>query len=121
MSMRCMALGLGWLMAISVASVAAAGPAVATRWNNAHMSQEECLKRAEETIARVGFGGLERSQQSRFGTREDYTASVRCIVSNWIVVFIASGPSRTRADELAGALFQNFKVEQLPPIRPESR
>ena len=72
------------------------------------MDQDECLKRAEGTIARTGFAMIERTLQSRYGTRENYTASVRCVTERGIVVFIASGPARTQADELAGALYRHF-------------
>lgn len=98
-----------WLMLAGTASAAFGGPAVATRWNETKtMSQEECLKRAEDAIQKLGFGKIERTQQSRYGTLQDYTAVARCITSNGIVLFIGSGPDRKRADELAGALFQGF-------------
>jgi hypothetical protein len=90
------------------APAALAGPAVATRWNNVRMSQDECLRRAEDAIRDAGFGRLERTQQSRYGTRGDYTAAIRCVIDNNTVFFIASGPSRGEADRLAGALFDSF-------------
>jgi len=99
---------LGVAAAIAVVSPAIAGPAVATRWAEAKMPQDDCLKRAEAAIERAGFGKLERTTQSRYGTRDDYTAAIRCVVDNGIVFFIASGPSRTVTDELAGTLFKNF-------------
>jgi hypothetical protein len=86
-----------------------AGPAVATRWQQVKGSQEECLERAEDAIRRAGFGRVERTQQSRYGSTEDYTAVIRCIVSNGLAIFIVSGPSRSRADQMAGALFENWK------------
>lgn len=86
-----------------------AGPAVATRWQQVQVSQDECLDRAEDAIRRAGFRRLERTQQSRYGSLDDYTAVIRCIVSNGLAVFIVSGPSRNRADQLAGALFENWK------------
>ena len=53
--------------------------------------------------------GLERTEQSRYGTRGDYTGMVRCIASNGLVLFIGSGPARQITDNLAGTLFQNFE------------
>jgi hypothetical protein len=91
------------------ATPAAAGPAVATRWQQVQGSQEECLQQAEDSIRRTGFGRLERTQQSRYGSTADYTAVIRCIVSNGLAIFIVSGPSRAQADQLAGALFENWK------------
>ena len=99
----------GAALLASTAVPAVAGPAVATRWQQVKGSQEECLERAEDAIRRAGFGRLERTQQSRYGSTEDYTAVIRCIVSNGLAVFIVSGPSRNRADQMSGALFENWK------------
>jgi hypothetical protein len=99
----------GGLLICSFAGQAWAGPAVATRWQQVAVSQEECLERAEDAIRRTGFGRLERTQQSRYGSTDDYTAAIRCIVSNGLAIFIVSGPSRTRSDRIAGELFENWK------------
>jgi hypothetical protein len=85
------------------------GPAVASRYNEIKMSQEECLKSAEEALLKTGLDKLERTEQSRYGTRGDYTGVVRCIASNGLVLFVGSGPSRQTTDSLAGALFKNFE------------
>jgi hypothetical protein len=94
--------------ALTLQSAALAGPAVATRWQYAKMAQDECLKRAEQAISRAGLGRLERTAQPRYGTRDDYTGVVRCVTSNGIVLFVGSGPMRSTADTLAGALFEQF-------------
>ena len=90
---------------------AQAGPAVATRWQEASMTQDECLKRAEDAIGRTGFEKLERTGQSRYGSVGDYTAAVRCVTGHGIVFFIVSGPARSQTDGMAGILFQNFDVK----------
>lgn len=105
-------LGLGLSVVIGLAAPAFGGPAVASRWQNAKMSQQECLKLAEETVGRTGLGRLERTEQSRYGTKDDYTGVVRCITSNGIVAFIGAGPSRPTADRRAGALFSNFATDK---------
>jgi len=91
------------------AAQATAGPAVAARWQKVTVSQDECLQKAEDTIRRSGFGKLERTQQSRYASLDDYTAAIRCIVSNGLAIFIVSGPSRGQADQMSGALFENWK------------
>ena len=102
-----------WLAAAAIAAMTPtaghAGPAVATRWQNVTGSQEECLQRAEDAIRRSGFGRMERTQQSRYGSLDNYTAAVRCIVSNGLAIFIVSGPSRKQSDQMAGVLFDNWK------------
>ena len=40
---------------------------------------------------------------------DDYTAAIRCITSNGLAIFIVSGPSRGQSDQMAGALFENWK------------
>ena len=100
------------LFAIALAGAASAGPAVATRWQVAKIPQADCLRRAENAIQALGFGNLERTDQSRYGTRDDYTASVRCVTSNAIVFFIVSGPDRQKADGLAGELFQRYNADR---------
>ncbi len=107
MRRRWLAGALGLAM-FGLATQAAAGPAVATRWQKVTVSQDECLQRAEDTIRRSGFGKLERTQQSRYGTRDNYTAAIRCITSNGLAIFIVSGPSRGQADQMSGALFENW-------------
>ena len=97
------------LAAFGQTAQAAAGPAVATRWQKVTVSQDECLQRAEDTIRRSGFGKLERTQQSRYGALDNYTAAIRCITSNGLAIFIVSGPSRSQSDQMAGALFENWK------------
>jgi hypothetical protein len=97
------------LAAFGLTAQAAAGPAVATRWQKVTVSQDECLQRAEDTIHRSGFGKPERTQQSRYGTLDNYTATIRCITSNGLAIFIVSGPSRSQSDQMAGALFENWK------------
>lgn len=95
--------------ALASAVPARAGPAVATRWQDVKLSQEECLRKAEAAILRTGFNRMERTEQSRYGTLDTYTAAIRCVVDNGIAFFIVSGPSRVQSDLMAGALFENWK------------
>ena len=94
-----------------IASPVLAGPAVATRWAETKLPQADCLERAEWAIKRSGFGRIERTEQSRYGTHDGYTAAIRCIVDNSVVFFIVSGPERGESDGLAGLLYKNFQVD----------
>ena len=102
-------------LACTLASTALAGPAVATRytvparWKDAPAPQEACLARAEAAIVATGFGDVERTDQTRYGTMREYTAAVRCIMDKEIVLIVVSGPARATADRGAAALFQNFE------------
>ena len=101
--------GLALCALPALASPGLAGPAVASRYNEIKMSQEECLKNAEEALRKTGLDAQDRTEQSRYGARGDYTGVVRCIASNGLVLFIGSGPSRQSTNNLSGALFKNFE------------
>jgi len=109
--MRRFWLSCGFALSVLPALVASslAGPAVASRYNEIKMSQEQCLKSAEEALRKTGLAAQDRTEQSRYGARGDYTGVVRCIASNGVVLFIGSGPSRQITDNLSGMLFKNFE------------
>jgi hypothetical protein len=102
----------GVLAAALTCNEASAGPAVSTRWAYAKQTQEQCLQRAEQTLERIGYDRLERTEQSRYGTRGDYTVAIRCITEQGIAILIASGPARGEADRRGGELLQYFGTGQ---------
>lgn len=108
-------------LAIAVASAAALttaaalpayalgdGPAIATGWIDMTTPTSDCFARGEAAIQRMGFGEIERTKYSRFGTREDYTIAVRCIEEKGMVLFMASGRDRKLANALQTDLHRNF-------------
>ena len=84
------------------------GPAIASDWADLAMPQGECFARGEAAIQRMGFGEIERTKYSRFGTRDDYTVSVRCIEEKGLVLFLASGRDRNKANALQLNLQRNY-------------
>jgi hypothetical protein len=84
------------------------GPAIASDWADLTMPQGECFARGEAAIQRMGFGDIERTKYSRFGTRDDYTVSVRCIEEKGLVLFLASGRDRVKANALQLNLQRNY-------------
>jgi hypothetical protein len=103
------AFGLALSVFPALATPSFGGPFVATRYNEIKLSQEQCLTSAEEVLRKLGFDHMERTRQSRYGTKADHTGVVRCVASNGLVLFIASGPSRQETDGLAGTLYKNFE------------
>lgn len=99
---------LGLMAATGMTGEALAGPFVASRWAYARQSQEECLIRAEAALTKAGYQRLERTEQSRYGTADEYTAAIRCVTDNEIAFLVASGPARDKTDRLAGELLQHF-------------
>jgi hypothetical protein len=84
------------------------GPAIASDWADLTMPQSECFARGEAAIQRMGFGDIERTKYSRFATRDDYTVSVRCIEEKGLVLFLAAGRDRVKANALQLNLQRNY-------------
>ena len=100
---------LAALFCLGAVPAAQAQPAIASEWTDMKMSQKECFARGEKAIARLGFGDLERTRFSRYGTKGDYTVAVRCIEERKIVLFLGGGPSREKAQEYQIELFEQFE------------
>lgn len=79
------------LSAFAAAGSAYAGPAVSTRWRESEMSQDECFHYAEIAIQAAGFSRIERTTQSCYGTRGDYTAAIRCIIDHKVIFSSSPG------------------------------
>jgi hypothetical protein len=84
------------------------GPAIASDWADLTTRQGDCFARGEVAIQRMGFGEIERTKYSRFGTRDDYTVSVRCIEEKGLVLFLAAGRDRVKANALQLNLQRNY-------------
>lgn len=88
---------------------ASAQPAIASEWTDMKVSQKECFARGEKAIERLGFGNLERTKFSRYGTKGEYTVAVRCIEERKLVLFLGGGPDRKRAQTFQIELFEQFE------------
>jgi hypothetical protein len=84
------------------------GPAIASDWAELDVPQDECFARGEAAIRRTGFGEIERSKYSRFGSREDYTIAVRCVAEKKVVLFLAAGRDRGRTQALQIDVHRNY-------------
>ena len=84
------------------------GPAIASDWATLDAPTGECFARGEAAIRRMDFGEIERTKYSRFASREDYTISVRCEPEKSIVLFLAAGRDRKRAQTLQLDLHRNY-------------
>ena len=88
------------------------GPAIASDWADLAAPREECFARGEAAIRRMDFGEIERTKYSRFASRDDYTISVRCEPEKSIVLFLAAGRDRKRANALQLNLQRNYLTGQ---------
>ena len=113
MAVRQFALIAAVIAAIATSAAAPAlalgdGPAIASDWDTLDMPQDKCFARGEAAIRRLEFGEIERTKYSRFATRDDYTVSVRCIEEKSMVLFLAAGRDRKRAQALQLDLHRNY-------------
>jgi hypothetical protein len=97
------------VVATSLSTPAFAQPAIASEWTDMRMSQQDCFKLGERAIQRLGFGNLERTKFSRYGTLGEYTVAVRCIEERKMVLFLGGGPSRQKAQAYQIELFKEFE------------
>ena len=79
-----------------------------SRYPTPRTVSSECFAKGEAAIQRMGFGEIERTKYSRFGTLNDYTVSVRCIEEKGVVLFLAAGRDRVRANALQLNLQRNY-------------
>ena len=91
--------------------------AIATGWIDMTGPMNDCFARGEAAIQRMGFGEIERTKYSRFGTREDYTVAVRCIEEKGMVLFMASGRDRKLSNALQNDLHKNYMQSRQDQLR----
>jgi len=72
------------------------------------IEQEECLRFAEVAIQGAGFGRIERTTQSRYGTRGEFTAAIRCVTEYKITFFIMAGPSLKQTPRYLDDVYNHF-------------
>jgi hypothetical protein len=82
--------------AATPASALGDGPAIASDWAGLNVPQAECFARGEAAIQRIGFGEVERTKYSRFGTREGRLGPLHR--GKGLVLFLASGRERGKAN-----------------------
>jgi len=87
---------------------AAADTSIATRWKPLGEAQGDCMAHAQMAIWRSGFDESEPGSQSMSGKRGEYTASIRCIADQRVVIFVTAGPSTEATARYLDVLFGHF-------------
>ena len=96
---------------LSVMSASAvADTAVATKWRPIALDQTDCMSYARMAIFRLGFDKAEPGSQTMSGKRGDYTASIRCLTEERVVIFIVAGPSPGTVSSYLDVLYGQFGV-----------
>ena len=99
---------LAFLLAVACASAAMADTAIATKWRLMGEAQRDCMAHAQMAIFRTGFDSATGGSQSMSGKHGDYTASIRCIAEQRIVLFMLSGPSPETTARYLDVLYGHF-------------
>jgi hypothetical protein len=90
------------------ASAAVADTSIATRWRAMGEAQNDCMAHAEMAIFRSGFDKSDPGSQSMSGKHGEYTASIRCIAEQRIVLFVVAGPSPDATAKYLEVLYGHF-------------
>ena len=97
-----------FLAIVLATSTAAADTAVATKWKPLGEAQNDCMAHAQMAIFRAGFDAADPGSQSMSGKHGDYTASIRCMADQRIVIFVSAGPSAETTARYLEVLFGHF-------------
>jgi hypothetical protein len=99
---------LAGIAALALSSVATADTAIATRWKPLGETQNDCMAHAQMAIWRSGFDKSDPGSQSMSGKRGEYSASIRCMADQQIVLFVTAGPSPDAAAQYLEVLYGHF-------------
>src|SRR5262245_52492794 len=105
---RSVLLACSMIAAVSVPPAASADTAVATRWRQMRLDQDNCISYARLAIFRTGFEKADPGSQTMSGKKGDYTASIRCLAEQQMVFFVVAGPDALTASGYMRTLFAQF-------------
>jgi hypothetical protein len=92
----------------ALSSAASADTSIATRWKPLGETQNDCMAHAQMAIWRSGFDKSDPGSQSMSGKRGEYTASIRCLADQQLVLFITAGPSADATAQYLEVLYGHF-------------
>lgn len=98
------------LAAVTAPPAASADTAIATRWRQMRLDQQDCMSYARLAIFRSGFEQADPGSQTMSGKKGEYTASIRCLSEQRMVFFIVAGPAAATAAGFMNTLYGQFGV-----------
>jgi hypothetical protein len=112
MQIRKLSVGAVLVLAGAMASMTAegGGPSMSSSWVSITSSQDECVKRATQSIRNNSFNSNFEvlGNSSIYGERGDYTALVRCAADKGIVYFVVAGPKGDTCSSHMNAIKDGF-------------
>lgn len=99
---------LALVLSATAGSTVQAGPSMSTNWTSTTISQQECMRQAEQVVRDAGMDDVDVVGQSVFGKKSGYTAVVRCISDYGLIYFVVGGPQLDQARTYMRSLFDKF-------------
>jgi hypothetical protein len=96
--------------ALSASSMASADTAIATRWRQMQLDQDNCVSWARMAIFRTGFEKAEPGSQTMSGKKGEFTASIRCLSEQRMIFFVVAGPDASAVSGYMTTLYGQFGV-----------
>jgi hypothetical protein len=110
MTARSLLLACSVIAAVSAPPTASADTAIATRWRQMRLDQDNCMSYARLAIFRTGFEKAEPGSQTMSGKKGEYTASIRCLAEQQMIFFIVAGPDAGTVSGYLTTLYGQFGV-----------
>jgi hypothetical protein len=110
MSARSLLLACSVIAAMSAPPMVVADTAIATRWRQMRLDQENCISYARLAIFRTGFEKAEPGSQTMSGKKGEYTVSIRCLAEQQMIFFVVAGPDAGTVSGYLTTLFGQFGV-----------
>jgi hypothetical protein len=98
------------IVAASASPAAVADTAVATRWRQMRLDQDNCMSYARLAIFRTGFEKADPGSQTMSGKKGEYTASIRCLADQQMIFFVVAGPDAGTVAGYLTTLYGQFGV-----------
>jgi hypothetical protein len=96
--------------AVSAPPAAGADTAVATKWRQMQLDQDNCMSYARMAIFRTGFEKADPGSQTMSGKKGEFTASIRCLSEQRMIFFVVAGPDASAVAGYLTTLYGQFGV-----------
>jgi hypothetical protein len=98
------------IAALSAPPAANAETAIATRWRQMQLDQDNCVSYARMAIFRAGFEKADPGSQTLSGKKGEFTASIRCMSEQRMIFFVVAGPDASAVAGYLTTLYGQFGV-----------
>ena len=110
MTARCLLFACSIIAAASATPAAIADTAIATKWRQMQLDQDNCMSYARLAIFRTGFEKADPGSQTMSGKKGNYTASIRCLAEQRVIFFVVAGPDAGTVSGYLATLYGQFGV-----------